>query len=220
MVGDDDQSIYTWRGADMPLLLRYEKDYPDAHVVKLEQNYRSPQTILDAAYHVISKNNVRKEKRLWTERAGGPLIKCYRANDEHAEAAFIARTIRDLVRHERAPYQDFAVLYRINAQSRVLEQMMLNQGIPYRIVGGQKFFARKEIKDIIAYLRVLYNPDDSVSLRRIINTPTRGIGATTISRLEELAAERGISLFQMVLARGHTRPAGARARRPCAASPC
>jgi DNA helicase-2/ATP-dependent DNA helicase PcrA len=200
VVGDDDQSIYTWRGADMKLLLRYEKDYPDAHVVKLEQNYRSPQTILDAAYHVICKNNVRKDKRLWTERAGGELIKCYRANDEHGEGAFIARTIRDMVRNEQRKYQNFAVLYRINAQSRVLEQMMLSQGIPYRIVGGQKFFARKEIKDIVGYLRVLYNPDDSVSLRRIINTPTRGIGATTISRLEDLAAERGMSLFQMVLA--------------------
>ncbi|HEX2949931.1 MAG TPA: UvrD-helicase domain-containing protein, partial [Armatimonadota bacterium] len=204
VVGDDDQSIYTWRGADSRLILQYEKDYPDAKVIKLEQNYRSPQTILDAAYHVIRKNHGRKEKRLWTDRQGGAKIKCYRGGDEHGEAAFIARMIRDMVRHERRHYQDFAILYRINAQSRVLEQMMLSQGIPYRIVGGQKFFSRKEIKDVIAYLRVLYNPDDSVSLRRIINTPTRGIGATTISRLEELAAERNISLFQMVLSVEHT----------------
>ena len=201
VVGDDDQSIYTWRGADSRLLLQYEKDYPDAKVVKLEQNYRSPQTILDAAYSVICKNETRMEKRLWTERTGGSLVKCYQATDEHAEAAFIARTIRDMVKHESRVHGHFAILYRINAQSRVLEQMMLNQGLPYRIVGGQKFFARKEIKDIIAYLRVLYNPDDSVSLHRIINTPTRGIGATTISRLEESASKRDISLFQMILSR-------------------
>ncbi|OPZ85849.1 MAG: ATP-dependent DNA helicase PcrA [bacterium ADurb.Bin429] len=199
VVGDDDQSIYTWRGADSRLLLRFERDYPEAHVVKLEQNYRSPQTILDAAYHVICRNKTRKEKRLWTERAGGDRLQCYRAADEHGEAAFIARMIRDLVRHQRVRYKEVAVLYRINALSRVLEQMMISQGIPYRIVGGLKFFARKEIKDIIAYLRVLYNPDDTVSLRRIINVPTRGIGATTLSRLEELAAEQRVSLFQMLL---------------------
>jgi DNA helicase-2/ATP-dependent DNA helicase PcrA len=203
VVGDDDQSIYTWRGADSRLLLQFEKDYPEAKVVKLEQNYRSPQTILDAAYHVICQNRTRKEKRLWTERAGGAPIKCYKANDEHAEAAFIARMIREGVRAGRLSYKDFAVLYRINAQSRVLEQLMINQGIPYRIIGGQKFFARKEIKDVVSYLRVLYNPDDSVSLRRIINTPTRGIGATTVSKLEGLAAERGMGLLQMVLDVGH-----------------
>lgn len=204
VVGDDDQSIYTWRGADSKLILRYEQDYPDAKVVKLEQNYRSPQTILDAAFHVISKNQIRKEKRLWTERDGGETIKCYRANDEHGEAAFITRTVRDLVRFEKYRYQDVAILYRINAQSRVIEQMMLSQGIPYRIIGGQKFFTRKEIKDVIAYLRVLYNPDDSVSLRRIINTPTRGIGATTVSKLEELASSRSISLLEMLFLTEHT----------------
>lgn len=203
VVGDDDQSIYTWRGADSRLLLQFEKDYPEAKVVKLEQNYRSPQSILDAAYHVICKNNGRKEKRLWTERAGGPPLKCYQANDEHGEGAFIARIIRDSVRHERRRYKDFAILYRINAQSRVLEQMMLSQGIPYRIVGGLKFFSRKEIKDILAYLRVLYNSEDGVSLRRIINTPTRGIGATTIGKLEAIALERGISFFQAVLLAEH-----------------
>jgi DNA helicase-2/ATP-dependent DNA helicase PcrA len=204
VVGDDDQSIYTWRGADSRLLLQFERDYPEAHVVKLEQNYRSPQTILDAAYHVIRVNRTRKDKRLWTERSGGEKLKCYRAADEHGEAAFIARTIRDLVRHQRVHYRDIAILYRINALSRVLEQMMISQGIPYRIVGGLKFFARKEIKDIIAYLRVLYNPDDTVSLRRIVNTPTRGIGATTLSRLEELAAQRDMSLYQMLLHVDHT----------------
>jgi len=204
VVGDDDQSIYKWRGADSRMLLQFERDYPEAHVVKLEQNYRSPQTILDAAYAVICKNQTRKEKRLWTERAGGPRLKCYHANDEHGEGAFVARNIRDLVQHEKRRYRDFAILYRINAQSRVLEQMMLSQGIPYRIIGGLKFFARKEIKDIICYLRVLFNPNDSVSLRRIINTPARSIGATTIGRLEELATERGISLYQMVLLVEHT----------------
>ncbi len=204
VVGDDDQSIYTWRGADSRLLLKFERDYPDAHIVKLEQNYRSPQTFLDAAYYVIRENTTRKEKRLWTEREGGPLIQCYRANDEHAEAAYVARRIRDLVLHQRINHRDIAVLYRVNAQSRVLEQMMLSQGLPYRVIGGLKFFSRKEIKDIVAYLRVLYNPDDSVSLRRIINTPTRGIGATTISRLEELAVERKISLYQMLQLVDHT----------------
>ncbi|HEY3376451.1 MAG TPA: DNA helicase PcrA [Armatimonadota bacterium] len=203
VVGDDDQSIYTWRGADSRLLLQFEKDYPEAHVVKLEQNYRSPQTILDAAYSVISKNMTRKEKRLWTEREGGQCLKCYKANDEHGEGAFIARTIRDLVRHEQRHYREIAVLYRVNAQSRVLEQMMLSQGIPYRIVGGQKFFARKEIKDVLSYLRVLYNPDDTVGLRRIINTPARKIGAETVSRLEDVAAERGISLYQALLYAEH-----------------
>ncbi|MHB9130704.1 MAG: DNA helicase PcrA [Armatimonadota bacterium] len=204
VVGDDDQSIYTWRGADSRLLLQFEKDYPNAYVVKLEQNYRSPQTILDAAYHVIRKCPGRKEKRLWTEREGGPKIKCYRAADEHAEGAFIARTIRELVLHGGHRYRDFAVLYRINALSRVVEQMMLSQGIPYRVVGGQKFFERKEIKDIVAYLRVLYNPDDAISLRRIINSPPRGIGATTIGRMEAMAGERGISLYQMVLSVEHS----------------
>jgi len=209
VVGDDDQSIYSWRGADAQrMVTQFERDFrnadADVHVVKLEQNYRSPQTILDAAYQVICRNDARKEKRLWTENRGGPPIKCYNAPDEHGEGAFIARTIKDLVKHKQRQYKDFAVLYRINAQSRVIEQMMLSQGIPYRVIGGQKFFARKEIKDIIAYLRVMYNPSDSVSLRRIINTPTRGIGATSISRLEELAAERGISLFNMVMLVEHS----------------
>ncbi len=206
VVGDDDQSIYSWRGADSGLLLQFERDYPEAHVVKLEQNYRSPQSILDVAYHVISANTVRKEKRLWTERHGGPPLKYYCANDEHGEGAFIARTIRDLVSHAKRSYKDFAILYRINAQSRVIEQMMLSQGIPYRIIGGLKFFSRKEIKDILAYLRVLYNPEDNVSLRRIINTPTRGIGATSISQLEGLATERGISLLSDGDAGGAQRP--------------
>jgi len=209
VVGDDDQSIYTWRGANSKLLLQFKKDYPDAHVVKLEQNYRSPQSFLDAAYYVIRENLVREEKRLWTEREGGPAIKCYRGADEHSEAAFIARTIRELVEHQGLHYRDVAVLYRMNAQSRVMEQMMLSQGISYRVVGGLKFFNRKEIKDIIAYLRVIYNPQDGVSLRRIINTPTRGIGATTISKLEELATARNLSLYEML---GWAEEAGLAAR--------
>jgi len=198
VVGDDDQSIYTWRGANSKLLLQFNKDYADAHVVKLEQNYRSPQSFLDAAWYVIRENETREEKRLWTEREGGPAIRCFRGGDEHSEAAFIARTIRELVENQGLNYRDAAVLYRMNAQSRVLEQMMLSQGIPYRVVGGLKFFNRKEVKDIVAYLRVIYNPLDSVSLRRIINTPTRGIGAATISKLEELAAERNLSLYEML----------------------
>ena len=199
VVGDDDQSIYTWRGADSSLLLRFEKDYPEAHVIKLEQNYRSPQLILDAAYAVIRENKVRKEKRLWTERSGGEKIQCYLANDEHGEAYFIASEIAAQVKSGAHKYSEIAVLYRINALSRVLEQMMISQGIPYRIIGGLKFFSRKEIKDILAYLRVIYNPDDGVSLRRIINTPVRGIGNTTIARMEEVAAASGRNLFQVVL---------------------
>jgi DNA helicase-2/ATP-dependent DNA helicase PcrA len=202
-VGDDDQSIYAWRGADSRWILAFERDYPDARVVKLEQNYRSPRTILDAAYGVICQNRARKDKRLWTERDGGELIKCYQAHDEHDEGHFVARTIRELVDARKQRYSDFAVLYRMNALSRVLEQMMLSQGIPYRVVGGQKFFARKEIKDVVAYLRVLHNPADAVSLKRIINTPVRGIGDKTIATIEDVAAMRGVSLYEAMLAVEH-----------------
>jgi DNA helicase-2/ATP-dependent DNA helicase PcrA len=203
VVGDDDQSIYAWRGADTGILLAFEKNYRDAMVIKLEQNYRSPQVILDAAWHVINKNTNRKDKKLWTEQKGGEKIKCYRAGNEHEEAAFIAKRIKELT-SAGLNMHDIAVLYRVNALSRVLEQAMIGYAIPYRIIGGFRFFDRKEIKDIIAYLRVLYNNHDSISLRRIINTPPRGIGDTTIARLDEIAMSKNVSMFDVVMSVQYT----------------
>jgi len=196
VVGDDDQSIYGWRGADMRIILQFEQDYPDATVVKLEQNYRSTQPILEVAWSVIRANKQRRDKRLWTDRAGGPLPYCHQTPDEHEEAAFIAGVVEQQVRSRNRRFGDFAVLYRVNAQSRVLEKVFLGMGIPYRMVGGVQFYARAEIKDILAYLRVIQNPDDSVSLRRIINVPTRGIGERTIQKLAEAAAGRGMTMLQ------------------------
>ena len=203
VVGDDDQSIYGWRGADMRIILEFERDYPDAKVVKLEQNYRSTPNILDAAYHVISRNASRKDKRLWTEKPPGPPITVYEAADEHQEAAFVGDTIQELMETERRRYSDFAVLYRINALSRVLEQIFISLGLPYRIVGGVRFYERKEIKDILGYLRVIVNPFDSVSLRRVINTPPRGIGDVTLRHLESVAIERRMDLLQVALNAKH-----------------
>jgi DNA helicase-2/ATP-dependent DNA helicase PcrA len=199
VVGDDDQSIYRWRGADMRIILEFERDYPDAKVVKLEQNYRSTQNILDGAYHVISRNQARKEKRLWTSKPAGHTIAVHQAADEHQEAAFVANTIQELVDAERRRYADFAILYRINALSRVLEQVFTSVGIPYRIIGGLRFYERKEIKDLLSYLRVVVNPFDGISLRRIINLPPRGIGDVTLRQLEDVAHERGVSLLQVAL---------------------
>ena len=195
VVGDDDQAIYGWRGADMRIIMRFDKDYPDAKVVKLEQNYRSTENVLKAAWHVIRQNETRREKRLWSDSPSGEKIVTHRAADEHAEAAFVADTIEHLTAHEQRGHGDFAILYRVNAQSRVLETMLVSRGLPYRVVGGLRFFDRAEIKDILSYLRVLYNPSDSVSLKRIINVPTRGIGPITLRHLEEAALERGMSLL-------------------------
>jgi DNA helicase-2/ATP-dependent DNA helicase PcrA len=195
VVGDDDQSIYGWRGADMRIILRFEQDYPEAKTVKLEQNYRSTQNILDAAWHVISRNSLRREKRLWTRAPRGERIYLHQASDEHAEAIFVANTIEDLLQTEGRRHADFAVLYRTNAQSRVLEKVFVSFGIPYRIVGGLRFWDRGEIKDLLAYLRVIYNPKDSVSLKRILNVPPRGLGDTTRARLEAVALERNLSLL-------------------------
>jgi DNA helicase-2/ATP-dependent DNA helicase PcrA len=203
VVGDDDQSIYAWRGADMRIILKFEQDYPDATVVKLEQNYRSTPNILDAAYHVISRNLARKEKRLWTDKAPGPPIVLYQAADEHQEAVFVANTIQELTEMGTRQYADCALLYRINAQSRVLEKVFISLSIPYRIIGGVRFYERKEIKDVLSYLRVIVNPFDSVSLRRIINTPPRGIGDVTLQHLESVARERGMDLLQVTLNAKH-----------------
>ena len=198
VVGDDDQSIYKFRGADITNILNFEKDYPDTKIIKLEQNYRSTEHILGAASAVVKRNLGRKDKTLWTSRRGGEQIRCYTAVDEKDEARFICRTIEGFVDDGRA-LAEIAVLYRTNAQSRALEDALRNRGIPYRIFGGLRFYDRKEIKDIIAYLRVLHNPADAVSLRRIINVPARGIGDTTIDRLERAAQRSGVTLYQAAL---------------------
>lgn len=198
VVGDDDQSIYRFRGADISNILNFEKDYPAAKVIKLEQNYRSTQNILGAAGAVVARNLGRKPKELWTQKSGGDKILCYKAFDEKDEARYICRTIQQEVEEGRSLRQ-IAVLYRTNAQSRALEDALRNHGVPYRIFGGLRFYDRKEIKDIIAYLRVLQNPADIVSLRRIINVPARGIGDTTIDKLERAAAQAGIALYQVVM---------------------
>jgi DNA helicase-2/ATP-dependent DNA helicase PcrA len=199
VVGDDDQSVYRFRGADVRLILAFEQDYPDARVIKLERNYRSTQTILDAAYHVVRLNRGRKEKRLWTEREGGEPILWHEAVDEHDEADWVAREIHSAA-NDGSAYGDLAVLYRTNAQSRVLEEALLRRRIPHRIVGGVRFYERKEIKDLVAYLRLVSNPNDSVSLRRIINAPPRGIGSVTIERLEAHGREAEVSLFESLRA--------------------
>ena len=198
VVGDDDQSIYGWRGADIHNILDFEKDFPDAKVVKLEQNYRSTGNILDAANQVIAHNQGRKEKALWTQAGEGEKIALYHALDERDEAAFIAAMTRKLIAHG-ARAGDVAVLYRTNAQSRVLEEAFVRGGIPYHVYGGQKFYERREVKDLIAYMRALVNPDDDVSLRRIINEPKRGIGETTVEALQSYASSAEMSLMSAVL---------------------
>ena len=194
VVGDDDQSIYGWRGADIRNILDFEKDYPDATVIKLEQNYRSTANILDAANQVIAHNTGRKEKRLWTERGEGEPIRLYASGDERDEAAWVANNIRQLNRKGRS-YGDMAILYRTNAQSRVLEDMLMRSNVPYKVFGGQKFYDRKEVRDVLAYLRVIVNPSDDVSLRRIINVPKRAIGDTTVQELVNHAMENEMPLY-------------------------
>ncbi len=194
VVGDDDQSIYGWRGADIRNILDFEKDYPDATVIKLEQNYRSTANILDAANQVIAHNEGRKEKALWTEAGEGETIKLYCAGDEREEAAWVADRIKKMNRQGES-YGRMAVLYRANAQSRVLEEMLMRAGIPYKVFGGLRFYDRKEVRDVIAYLRVIANPTDDVSLRRIINVPKRAIGDATIAELARHAQEQEMPLF-------------------------
>jgi len=198
VVGDDDQSIYLFRGADVGLILKFEQDYPETKVVKLEQNYRSTKTILDAAYGVVSQNRTRADKRLWTDNADGHPIVKKEAENEQEEAVFVVRKIQEEVLSGRHRYGDFAILYRTNAQSRIFEEVFLNFSTPYKIVGGVRFYERKEVKDIIAYLRVIHNPLDSVSLHRIINVPTRGIGNTTLAALEAHAEELRRPLWDVI----------------------
>lgn len=198
VVGDDDQSIYRFRGANIRNILDFEKEYPNAHVVKLEQNYRSTSNILNAANAVISNNRGRKGKNLWTAQEGGEPILSHVAFNEHDEARFIAGEISNRVKNG-ARFSDFAILYRTNAQSRVIEEMLLQYAVPYRVLAGLRFYDRKEIKDIIAYLRLIHNPSDAVSLKRIINEPKRGIGAASLEKAEILASENDLSLFDVIL---------------------
>lgn len=199
VVGDDDQSIYGWRGADIRNILEFEKDYDDVHVVKLEQNYRSTQIILDAANTVISNNIERKRKRLWSEKKDGELIKVQVAQDEIEESDFVADMIAKISREQNRSYKDFAVLYRANVQSRSVEDALNRSQIPYNIYGGTKFYERKEIKDLIAYLRVIQNPQDDISIKRIINVPRRGIGLRTIEKIEDRANLKQESIYSVLI---------------------
>ncbi|HIY50898.1 MAG TPA: UvrD-helicase domain-containing protein [Candidatus Olsenella avicola] len=194
VVGDDDQSIYSWRGADIQNILDFEKDYPDAHVVRLEQNYRSTGHILAAANAVVANNSRRKPKRLFTDSGDGEKIRVFQASDERDEGRWIGSEIEKL--HDGGTsYDDMAVFYRTNAQSRILEDMFLRAGVPYKIVGGTRFFDRAEVRDVMAYLKVVVNPDDDVAALRVVNTPRRGIGTTSINKIRSLAADEGISFF-------------------------
>jgi len=193
VVGDDDQSIYRWRGAEPANILGFERDFPGARVIKLEQNYRSTQVILDGANAVVCQNRGRKEKRLWTDNKGGAPITLCLAEDEEEEADWVAQRI---VEETQGRYGRSAVFYRINAQSRAVEEALMRRGIPYTVVGGIRFYQRREIKDLVAYLRVIVNAGDEVSLRRIINVPLRGIGAKTLAQIEEIGRQKKCTLYQ------------------------
>lgn len=199
VVGDDDQSIYGWRGADIRNILGFEKEFTNTQVIKLEQNYRSTKSILDAANIVVANNTDRKSKQLWTDNKDGEIIQYYKANNEYDEASFVASTIEKLNDEENRPYSQFAVLYRTNAQSRALEEMLMKRGIPYKIYSGTRFYDRKEIKDILAYLRTIENPVDDVSVKRIINVPKRGIGLKSIEKFDDYADVKEESFFSALL---------------------
>ena len=196
VVGDDWQSIYSWRGADFRNILNFEKDYPNCVVVKLEQNYRSTKNILEAAHNVIAKNSLRSEKKLWTAAGSGSPVQILQVASERGEAETIVRRIRSAVDIRARAYKDFAILYRTNAQSRALEEVFVHYGIPYRIVGGVRFYDRKEVKDIMAYLRLIYQPEDTASFERIANVPTRGIGGKSLSSFNSWRSQTGLNLEQ------------------------
>ena len=198
VVGDNDQGIYSFRGADITNILNFEKDFPGTKIIKLEQNYRSTKAILDVANAVIKHNEKKYEKNLWTEAEGGHLPTVVRADNEYEEANFIVEQINKLRREEYYKYSDFTVLYRTNAQSRSIEDIFNREAIPYKIIGGQKFYERKEIKDAIAYLRLIHNQDDNLSLQRIINEPKRGIGQTSMEKIESMSAIHGISMYEVI----------------------
>ena len=198
VVGDDDQSIYRWRGAEVGNILNFEKDFPETKIITLEQNYRSTQNILQAANYVVRKNRYRKEKKLWTENPEGELLTFYVAEDETDEARFIVQKIMEFISTGGSvrAYRNMAVFYRINAQSRAMEDELVKNRIPYTVVGGMKFYERKEIKDVLAYLKLMNNPSDGLSLKRIINVPTRGIGEKTIEKIESFSREKGLPLYE------------------------
>ena len=196
VVGDDDQSIYKFRGADISNILNFEQIFTGTKVIKLEQNYRSTKNVLEAANQVIAHNYSRKQKTLWTEREAGDLVEFRQLDNEYHEAEFIVNSIKDLIDENRYDYKDIACLYRTNAQSRVIEEALLKENIPYKIIGGQNFYQRKEIKDLIAYLKTISNGDDDFSVRRIINVPKRGIGATTIEKVQKYADDNNMSFYQ------------------------
>ena len=198
VVGDNDQGIYSFRGADISNILNFEKDFPGTKIIKLEQNYRCTGNILKAANAVIKNNEVKYKKELWTENEEGNLPKVYQAEDEYDEATFVVEQINRLKREEYFKYSDFAVLYRMNAQSRAIEDILRREDIPYKIVGGLKFYERKEIKDIISYLRLIQNPSDNLSLKRIINEPKRGIGKTSLENIEQIANVNEISMYEVI----------------------
>ncbi len=196
VVGDDWQSIYSWRGADFRNILNFENDHPGVSVIKLEQNYRSTKAILDAAHAVITKNEQRSKKQLWTDGAKGQPVKVIEAFNERAEAELVVTRVQTALQHGLRQFKDFAVLYRTNAQSRSIEEAFVRYGVPYRVVGGVRFYDRKEIKDIMAYLRLLYQPEDRVSFQRIVNTPTRGIGAKSLQVFNDYMNASGVTLIQ------------------------
>lgn len=194
VVGDSDQSIYGWRGADIQNILSFEEDYPEAKTIFLEQNYRSTKTILNAANEVIKNNSERKPKGLWTANTSGEKIHYYEAMTERDEAEYV---VREIMKHQRngKKYQEMAILYRTNAQSRVLEETFMKSNIPYTMVGGQKFYDRKEIKDLLSYLRMIANSNDDISLQRIINVPKRGVGPSSVEKIQNYAVQNNISMF-------------------------
>jgi DNA helicase-2/ATP-dependent DNA helicase PcrA len=199
VVGDEDQSIYSWRGADITNILTFEKDFPECKVVKLEENYRSTSTIVNAASHVIRNNSQRKDKTLFTHNAAGDKIVVHEDSNEYEEARFVVQKVESIMRQESRKARDFAVFYRTNAQSRVIEDQLRSRGIPYKLVGGVKFYERMEIKDVLAYLRAMVNPSDDISLKRIINVPARGIGKTTVEKIEDVGIKRKITFFEAIL---------------------
>ena len=206
VVGDSDQSIYAFRGANIRNIIEFERDYPDARIVLLEQNYRSTQNILDAANSVIANNPARQPKRLWTDAGGGEMIRRYEAQDERDEAAYVSEKIGEL-EHDGFAARDMAIFYRTNAQSRVLEEVFVRYGIPYQVVGGTKFYERREVKDGFGYLQVLINPDDQVAVKRILNSPKRGIGDTSVGHIDRIRAGRGQSRSTTPCSRSTTSPA-------------
>jgi len=198
VVGDNDQGIYSFRGADISNILNFERDFPGTRIIKLEQNYRCTQSILNAANEVIKNNETKYDKKLWTENERGKLPKVFRGDNEYDEANYIVRQINSLKMEEYYKYSDFAVLYRMNSQSRSIEDILRRENIPYKIVGGLKFYERKEIKDAIAYLRLIQNTSDNLSLTRIINEPKRGVGKTSLDNIDSLAASNGISMYEII----------------------